>query len=171
MKDKPLNFEQEFVNITSELGVYLGLNRTVGQIYGLLYINPSPVALEDIAKTLRISKGGASVNIRELERWGAVRKVWVQGSRKDFYEANQDFLNVAYSRIKNRVQKMLDSAEQRILRFENGNNLSEEQKGKLGQIKETVSAISGILKLSPDGISAPKLKKLAAVASTVKNIL
>jgi DNA-binding transcriptional regulator GbsR (MarR family) len=37
---------------------------------------------------LGISKGSASMTVRQLGQWGAVRKVWVKGDRKDYYEAN-----------------------------------------------------------------------------------
>jgi len=37
---------------------------------------------------LGISRGSASMTVRQLEQWGAVRKVWVKGDRKDYYEAN-----------------------------------------------------------------------------------
>jgi DNA-binding transcriptional regulator GbsR (MarR family) len=171
MKEKPFVFEQEFQKLTSEFGEYLGLNRTVGQIYGLLFMSSAPVSLDTIVGTLKISKGGVSVNIRELERWGAVKKVWVQGSRKDFYEANHDFVNVAYARIKNRMKKMLDSAERSTADFESRNNLTEEQKNKLNQIKEIVSLFGTVLKMSPEDISVPKIKKFVAVISTLKKIV
>ncbi len=44
-----------------------------------------------MVKRLKISKGDASLNIRELERLGIVKKIWIRGDRKDFYEAELDF--------------------------------------------------------------------------------
>ena len=121
-------------------------------------------------EVLKISKGGVSVNIRELERWGAVKKVWVQGSRKDFYVANSDFVNVGYVRMKNRMKKMLESAERNTADFEKKNELTESQRNKLNQIKEIVGIISSIIKLTPEEMPVSKLKKFVAVISTLKNI-
>lgn len=63
------------------------LNRVCGQIYALLYLSPNPLSLDDIVEELGVSKGSVSINIRILEDYKLVKKVWVKGSRKDFYEA------------------------------------------------------------------------------------
>lgn len=60
------------------------------QLYAILFLSDELLCLNDIAETLGISKGNASVNIQELEKLGVVRKIWVKGSRKDFYEAELD---------------------------------------------------------------------------------
>ena len=60
------------------------------QLYAILFLSDNPLCLDDMAERLKISKGNASVNIRELEKLGVVRKVWVKGSRRDFYEAELD---------------------------------------------------------------------------------
>jgi DNA-binding transcriptional regulator GbsR (MarR family) len=66
----------------------LGLGRVVGQIYAYLYFSSTPRGLEDFQRELAISKGSASMVVRQLEQWGAARRVWVKGDRKDYYEAN-----------------------------------------------------------------------------------
>ena len=118
----------------------------------------------------RVSKGGVSVNIRELERWGAVKKVWVQGSRKDFYIANSDFVSVGYARMRNRMKKMLESAERNTADFEKKNELTEQQRNKLNQIKEIAGIVSNIIKLTPEEMPVSKLKKFVSIISTLKNI-
>jgi len=42
-------------------------------------------------QALGISKGSASMCVRQLEQWGAVNKVWVKGDRRDYYTANDWF--------------------------------------------------------------------------------
>lgn len=71
-----------------------GLGRIIGQLYALLFFSPRPLSLDDMAEELKVSKGSVSTNIRELEKWGAVRRVWVKGDRKDYYEAEVDFLRI-----------------------------------------------------------------------------
>lgn len=65
----------------------LGFGRVLGQLYMVLYFSPKPCTLADMQHALSISKGSASTMVRQLEQWGAVRKVWVKGDRKDYYEA------------------------------------------------------------------------------------
>ena len=71
-----------------------GLGRIIGQLYALLFFSKEPLSLDDMAQELKVSKGSVSTNIRELEKWGAVKQVWVKGSRKDYYEAEDDFLKI-----------------------------------------------------------------------------
>jgi DNA-binding transcriptional regulator GbsR (MarR family) len=69
----------------------LGVGRVLGQIYAFLYFSQGPRSLADMQQVLGISKGSASTGVRQLEQWGAVRKVWIKGDRKDYYEANDWF--------------------------------------------------------------------------------
>lgn len=64
-----------------------GLGRVVGQLYACLYFSTRPCNLVDMQDALGISKGSASTAVRQLEQWGAAKKVWVKGDRKDYYEA------------------------------------------------------------------------------------
>src|SRR5207244_1999873 len=61
------------------------LNQLQGRIFALLYLQPRPIAPEDIAAELEQSKSNVSVNIRGLVEWHLVRHTRVAGSRKDHY--------------------------------------------------------------------------------------
>ncbi len=108
----------EFTEIAGQLSARLGLSRTVGQLYALLFLSDEPLCLDYMVERLRVSKGSVSTNIRELEKWSAVRKVWVKGSRKDFYEANPDTLKIVISRFKSGIQERLNDMSEGINRFE-----------------------------------------------------
>jgi DNA-binding transcriptional regulator GbsR (MarR family) len=90
-----------------QLGAELGISRVAVQIYALLYLSEEEVSLDEISESLRISKATASVNARELERWGAVRRVWLEGSRKDFYTANRDTLGVVLRALRDGLRRRL----------------------------------------------------------------
>ncbi len=70
------------------------LTQLQGRIFALLYIQPRPLSLEEIAADLEQSKSNISVNIRGLADWHLVRRVQVAGSRKDHYEAATNLLRV-----------------------------------------------------------------------------
>ena len=71
-------------------GALLGMiNKVGGQIYALLFLSEEPLSLDDISDRLAVSKSNVSINIRMLEDVGLVRKVWVKGSRKDYYAAER----------------------------------------------------------------------------------
>ena len=113
MKNGLNAFIDQMVEEAGELAASLGLNRVVGQLYALLYFSPKPLSLDEMTERLKMSKGNTSLNIRELEKWEAVHKIWVKGSRKDYYQANLDIPSVILSRLKigltRRLDKTMDS--------------------------------------------------------------
>jgi DNA-binding transcriptional regulator GbsR (MarR family) len=70
------------------------LTQLQGRIFGLLYLSPGPVSLDDLTDELQQSKGNVSVSVRGLIDWQLVRRVRIAGSRKDHYEAATDFWRV-----------------------------------------------------------------------------
>jgi DNA-binding transcriptional regulator GbsR (MarR family) len=67
------------------------LTQQQARIFGLLYLAPGPLSLDDIAAELSQSKSNVSLNIRVLVEWHLVRRRPVAGSRRDHYEAATDF--------------------------------------------------------------------------------
>jgi HTH-type transcriptional regulator, glycine betaine synthesis regulator len=95
---------------TGRISAFWGLNKAMGEIYGLLYLTPGAISLDDIAQNLGISKGSVSIHIRGLERMGMVHKIWNVGDRRDFYEAETDFWAIAKGIFKEREKKEFDQA-------------------------------------------------------------
>ncbi len=94
------------------------MGRILGQIYALLYLSPTPMCLDDIVKELSVSKASVSTTVRQLERWSAVKRVWVQGDRKDYYEDETDFRAVLRHGLLATVRKKLDTAGLQISNVE-----------------------------------------------------
>ena len=67
------------------------LSQLQGRIFALLYLTSSSLSLDEIADQLQQSKGNISVNIRGVVEWHLVRRVSIERSRKDHYEAATDF--------------------------------------------------------------------------------
>jgi DNA-binding transcriptional regulator GbsR (MarR family) len=108
--------QDKFIESIGELCDSFGLNKFVAQLYAVLYLSNKPISLDDMADRLKVSKGNVSINIRELEKWGAVRSVWVKGSRKDYYEANLDVKGVVITKfvsgMKRRVSEVSHMMEE-----------------------------------------------------------
>ncbi len=87
--DHPIirRFIEDAGNTTQALGV----GRVIGQLFAYLYFSEEPRGLDDMKEALGISKGSASMGVRQLEQWGAVQRVWVKGDRRDYYTANDYF--------------------------------------------------------------------------------
>jgi DNA-binding transcriptional regulator GbsR (MarR family) len=80
------------------------LSQLQGRIFALLYLQPRPLSLEEIAAELQQSKSNISVNIRGLVEWHLVRRTPVPGSRKDHYEAATDFFRVMQAIMEHRFR-------------------------------------------------------------------
>lgn len=125
--------QDRIIETVGNLCSKFGLNNFMAQLYIVLYMSNKPLSLDDLAQRLKASKGNVSINIRELERWGAVRKVWVRGSRKDFYEAELGIKKILAERIKASAQKHLAEVSRMLDEF-NGSiksayrELTEEEK-------------------------------------------
>src|ERR671914_2693022 len=70
------------------------LSQLQGRIFAVLFLENHPLSLDDIAEALQQSKSNISTNIRGLVEWHLVRRVTVAGSRKDHYQAADDFWRV-----------------------------------------------------------------------------
>lgn len=156
--------QNKFIGGISRMSDAFGINRFVVQLYALLYLSGKPLSLDEITEALGVSKGNVSINIRELEKWGAVKNVWVKGSRKDYYQADSDLKKVLLNKVKSAIQKrtvelanLLDEFGQMLKSIDG--NLSEEEMEvvatyaeKLEKIKEmkdkiisTVEMISNLV--------------------------
>ena len=74
-------------DVVGRLIEFWGFKRNMGRVWTVLYLSPEPLSAEDLRQTLGLSSGAVSMTLSELARWGVVRKVWIQGERKDFYAA------------------------------------------------------------------------------------
>ncbi|OGV63283.1 MAG: hypothetical protein A2498_13875 [Lentisphaerae bacterium RIFOXYC12_FULL_60_16] len=88
----------------------LGLGRVLGQIYAFLYFTPHPRTLDDLTHALGISKGSASMGVRQLAQWGALEPVWVKGDRKDYYRARDNFGRILKNILQDMAGKRLEAS-------------------------------------------------------------
>jgi DNA-binding transcriptional regulator GbsR (MarR family) len=114
----PLNpIESEVVDLFVQLSRLLGQPPSLGEIYGLLFISPRPLAMDDFMEQLRLSKGSASQGLKFLRNLGAVHPVTVNGDRRVHYQAVAELRKLAGSFLRERVQPYLGNGEQRLDRL------------------------------------------------------
>ncbi|MGB3053000.1 MAG: hypothetical protein WBB42_18500 [Polyangiales bacterium] len=73
-----------------QLMEFWGFRRHMGRIWTVLYLSPEPMTTAELSETLQLSSSAVSLSLGELVRWGAVRKTWLPGERKDFYRAESN---------------------------------------------------------------------------------
>ena len=107
-----------FIALAGDIAEMTSFNRSLGQLYGLLYISPEPLSLEEIARTCRMSKGNASIHLRILENWNAVHASSKPGTRKDYYTANTDLKSLVTQRLQEGISKRITRVRKRLIALE-----------------------------------------------------
>ena len=79
------------IDTCGRIAAFWGFTRTMGRIFGLLYLSPVPLDRAQIQRRLAISVGSASMTVAALQRWGVVHRVRVRGLRAAQYAAETDF--------------------------------------------------------------------------------
>lgn len=150
-----------FLDRINQICNKFGLNNIMAQLYAVLYLNNHPLSLTDMAERLKISKGSVSVNIRALERYGVVRRIWVRGSRRDHYEAKNDISKVIMDRIKSMAQSRLSEIDDMVnSSYEVLNSVHASSKEDEANIKVFKERLDRIRKLEKKARSVMNLLKL-----------
>ncbi|GMV37013.1 MAG: hypothetical protein AMXMBFR61_15210 [Fimbriimonadales bacterium] len=85
-----------------------GINRTMAQIHALLYITGEQMTMDEIIERLRISRGNASMNLRELMAWGMVHRYKRPGDRKDVYFSEANVWHMFSRVVRERKRREVD---------------------------------------------------------------
>ncbi len=100
--------ELEVADTIGRLMEFWGFKRPMGRMWTLLYLSPAPLGAAELGEQLKMSAGAVSMTLNELLKWGAVKKSWRPGERRDFYEAETS--------IGKLVQRVLRERELELVR-------------------------------------------------------
>lgn len=109
--------EVEVIGVFVTAVKLLGMPKSIGEIYGLLFIAPDPLPLDALVTRLNISKGSASQGLKVLRAVGAVKQVYVAGDRRDHYAAETELKKLAVGFIREEIKPRLESGTQRLERL------------------------------------------------------
>jgi DNA-binding transcriptional regulator GbsR (MarR family) len=102
---------QRFVMHFGEMGSRWGINRTVGQIYALLYVSAKPLNADDVGEALGFSRSNVSMGLKELQSWNLVRLLHLPNDRREYFQAPEDvwaiFRTLAAERRKREIDPTL----------------------------------------------------------------
>ncbi|MET3793757.1 GbsR/MarR family transcriptional regulator [Aquamicrobium terrae] len=99
---------QSFVLHFGEMGSRWGINRTVGQIYALLYVSAEPLCADQIVDALGVSRSNVSMGLRELQTWNLVVLRHIPGDRRDFFTAPDDIWQILRTLAEERKKREVD---------------------------------------------------------------
>lgn len=109
--------ESEVIALFVRMADLLNLPRSVGEIYGILFISNDPLCLDDCRIRLNISKGSTSQGLKILRSFGAIRAIYIPGDRKDYYVAETSLRKMASGFASEQIQPHVASGKDRIERI------------------------------------------------------
>jgi DNA-binding transcriptional regulator GbsR (MarR family) len=96
----------------------LGLPKSVGEIFGVLFASPKPLTMLDLVDRLGISKGSASQGLKMLRTLGAVREVDYNDDRKTYFEADVELKKLVGGFIREEIRPHLTSGQDKLKKLE-----------------------------------------------------
>ncbi len=99
---------ESFVLHFGEMGSRWGINRTVGQIYAVLFIAERPLCADDIVERLGISRSNVSMGLKELQGWNLLRLRAVPGDRREYFATPDDIYAIVRTLVDERKKREID---------------------------------------------------------------
>lgn len=106
MKLSPLI--QSFVLHFGEMGSRWGINRTVGQIYALIYLSEKPLNADQLVEALGFSRSNIAMGIKELVSMNLVMLRHIPNDRKDYYATHEDIWEIVRNLVEERKKREID---------------------------------------------------------------
>lgn len=80
------------INSIAETMDLYGINRSVGNLYGIMLFKDS-MTLDEMRQELQMSKPSMSAGVKKLQDLDVVKQRFTRGSRKQHFEAEKDFFD------------------------------------------------------------------------------
>jgi DNA-binding transcriptional regulator GbsR (MarR family) len=164
---------RSFVGHFGEMGSRWGINRTVGQIYALIFVSPAPLNAEQIAEALEFSRSNVSMGLKELQAWRLVKLRHLPGDRRDHFEAPTDawevFRTLAEERRRREIEPTLSMLRNALLETPTTDEdriAQERMKGMHDLIELMTSWFDDVQRLD-----ARTLSQLMAMGAKVQRVL
>ncbi len=125
-----------FIRRWGEMAASWGISRTMAEIHALLYLTTEPLCTDDVMEQLEVSRGSASMNLRELVNWGLVHRVHRRGDRKEYFDGEKDVWQMSETIMRERrrreVQPVVETIERCLVMIDDGKS------GLRGQARKDV---------------------------------
>lgn len=167
-------FMQDFILHWGEMGTKWGTNRTVSQIFALLYLSEKPLNAEEISDTLSVARSNVSTSIRELQSWRVIRIVNVLGDRKEYYTTLDDmwemFRIILEERKKREIDPTLSVLRQCLIKAVDGGHGETYATKNLKELTEFFELVTSLYD-QMNRFSPQQIKQLLKMGDKVVNLV
>ncbi len=127
------------------MGSRWGINRTIGQIYALLYVSGRPLCADEIAEALGFSRSNVSMGIKELQSWRLVRLQHLPGDRREYFSTPDDIWQIVRTLAEERRRREIDptlSVLRELLMEKPGNDEDRRAQARLREMHELIELLT-----------------------------
>ena len=164
---------QRFVIHFGEMGSRWGINRTVGQIYALLYVSPKALNADEIGDALAFSRSNVSLGLKELQSWNLVRLKHLPNDRREYFQAPEDiwaiFRTLAEERRKREIDPTLSMLREALME-EGVTGDDMHAQARMRQMHELIELMTGWLQ-DVQKMDSATLASLMKMGAKVANLL
>jgi DNA-binding transcriptional regulator GbsR (MarR family) len=136
-----------FVLHWGEMGTQWGVNRSVSQVHALLYLSDRPVHADEIVNQLGLARSNVSTALKELQGYGIVRRVHVEGDRRDHFTAETDLwemlMRIAAERKRREVDPTIALLSELAARLAKDETAPSHVRERITRMHEFISTLSG----------------------------
>ena len=164
---------QRFILHFGEMGSRWGINRTVGQMYALLYVLGKPLNADEIADFLSFSRSNVSMGLKELQSWRLVKLLHLPGDRREYFEPPKGVWDIFKALLEERrrreVEPTLSMLRDALLETPTSDTdlVAQERMREMYNLIELSSSwFDDVQRLSPETLTS-----LMKMGSTVKKLL
>ena len=167
----PTPLQQEFILHFGEMGSRWGINRTVGQIYALLFLSEAPLNAETITNALGISRSNTSMGLKELQSWNLVRLRHLPGDRRDHFTTPDDLWDIVRTLIAERKKREIDPTLTKLRELEmtasGGDTYAE---ARISELREMIEMLTGFYD-DMERLETVRLVKLLTLGSKISGLI
>jgi HTH-type transcriptional regulator, glycine betaine synthesis regulator len=136
---------EKLIDAWGAMGSLWGINRSVARVHALLMASEEPISLDEIAERLEISKGNASMSLRDLRNFGVVRPVQVPGDRRDFYVTEPDVWTMFFRILQERKRREFDPALHAVRGALDEPGATGAVRDRLEQMADLLATVEGVV--------------------------
>jgi len=172
---------QRFIMHFGEMGSRWGINRTVGQIYALLYVSAKPLNADEIAESLAFSRSNVSMGLKELQSWRLVKLLHKPNDRREYFEPPKDIWDIFKALLEERRRREIEptlSMLRDALLETPSNEADRAAQQRMREMYDLIELSSSwfddVQRLSPETLASlmkmgSKVKKLIDVGESVRD--
>ena len=135
-----------FILHWGEMGTEWGVNRSVAQIHALLYLAERPLHAEEICEALGLARSNVSNGLKELQSYTIVRRVHVEGDRRDHFTADTDLwdmlMKISAERKKREIDPTIQLLGELSEAIEGRDDVPEHVRQRIGRMHDFIGTLA-----------------------------